>query len=263
MGTMLAINGNIINSQEPLPIPVDLMTKLWENPSPASAFAAQNITLTSSDYDFLLCIYKRYAGGDLEGSIIIPKESNFALEACSTESGGARTNVRSAAITDSGLKITWGDAYQATGTTASSVNNNGCIPIYIYGFKKTISFVSGSNCDVEYKRVATGTTLDSLKVAIKALSRADYLKSYINIVDESLNAGHIMMMPEDGRDIVKAFGGIVSPYNASIISRHWSVFYNVQNDTITYRMLSQPVSGSMTEQFPNITSWSLYTLKPV
>ncbi len=30
---------------------------LWENPSPTSAFAAQNITLSSSDYDYYILIW--------------------------------------------------------------------------------------------------------------------------------------------------------------------------------------------------------------
>lgn len=36
----------------------DLMTKLWENPDPTAEFAAQTITLSSSDYDLLLVIAK-------------------------------------------------------------------------------------------------------------------------------------------------------------------------------------------------------------
>lgn len=114
---------------------VSRFTKLWENPNPTATFAAQTITLASDDYYFLLCIYKRYANGNLEGSIIVPKGNDFGLEACSAESNGARTHVRLCTIANNGLKITWNDSYQGTGTTAVVVNNNGCVPIYIYGIK--------------------------------------------------------------------------------------------------------------------------------
>lgn len=248
MGNLLAINGNIINSQEPLPIPVELMTKLWENPDPTSAFAAQTITLANDDYDFLLWIVK-------DCSSICSKGSGATFSIASRSSGQPVNYIRASVyISDTSYSIT---------DCNGGLNNDMLIPLVIYGFKKTVSFVSGSNCDVEYKLVATGTTLDSLKTAIKALSRADYMKSYINIVDDSLNAGNIMMMPEDGRDFVKAFGGISSPYNASYISRHWRVIYNANNDTISYGVYSQPVSGSMSEHYPNIATWYLYTLKPV
>ena len=146
MGTMLAINGNVINSQEPLPIPVELMTKLWENPNPTSSFASQNITLASDDYDFLLWVSS--IGSTKVSSTIMPKGKGCNLEYSSASSGGSGSRTRSVTYTSDTIYAV-ADAYEADGTTAAIVNNNRCIPLVIYGFKKQIPM----------NNVSTGPTL--------------------------------------------------------------------------------------------------------
>ena len=48
-------------------IRADLLTTLWTNPNPSeTSFSAQNISLSSSDYDLLLCIHSH-------GSTIVNK----------------------------------------------------------------------------------------------------------------------------------------------------------------------------------------------
>lgn len=119
-----------------------LYKKLWENPAPTSAFTAQTITLLSDDYDFLLCVYRRYSTVDPESVAISEKGIDFEIEANYATNNGVRVHIRSASIQNSGLTISWGDALVATGTTASSTNNNGCIPVAIYGFKKEVDIQS-------------------------------------------------------------------------------------------------------------------------
>lgn len=119
-----------------------LYKKMWENPNPTSAFAAQPITLLSNDYDFLLCIYRRYSTANPESVVISEKGTDFDIEANYATSGGARVHTRSASIQNSGLTVSWSDSLVATGTTASSTNNNGCVPVAIYGFKKDVDIQS-------------------------------------------------------------------------------------------------------------------------
>lgn len=105
-------------------VEVDLMKLLWSNPSPTSAFAAQNITLASDDYDFLMV----YVSSNitwitkLYDSFIVKKGNGAYLVIADF-----RRSVRY--VSDTSLSVL--DA-TASGTT----NNNTCVPIAIYGFKK-------------------------------------------------------------------------------------------------------------------------------
>lgn len=111
-------------------ISIDLMTKLWENPSPSASFAGQNIIdLPLSDYDFIL-----YVTGDAGGINAVNVRHIIEI------SGSSATikyvfrrvftpNVSTGVITVSdcaGFKISDG-----TESTFNTLN----IPIAIYGIK--------------------------------------------------------------------------------------------------------------------------------
>lgn len=108
-------------------ITVENMKLLWSNPSPTASFASQNITLSSSDYDFLLINARFDTGTASLGNVIIPK-------------GGAG-NIYF--ISSNNIRLVRGftsiNATQVTvgsGTLGASVNDNDAIPTEIYGFKK-------------------------------------------------------------------------------------------------------------------------------
>lgn len=110
------------------------MTKLWENNSPSSSFASQNVTLSSSDYDLLMIIYNWTASTQYSLSNIIQKNHAFVLCAALPSASGAR-NVSRYGSFNSATEIHFDPGSDAVGTTASSTNNDRCIPITIYGIK--------------------------------------------------------------------------------------------------------------------------------
>lgn len=108
----------------------DLMTKLWENPDPTVAFAAQNIDLELTNYDFILTLCRSGI------SAITKKGINYiylaeAVAAANTEIINRR---RLGTITSTG--ITFNDAYYRAGINASgTLDNSLCVPVFIYGIK--------------------------------------------------------------------------------------------------------------------------------
>lgn len=112
---------------------------LWENNSPASSFASQTITLSSSDYDYLIFIYKMHTGSNRQKSQTILKGADCLMDlAWDYGVGGTyyigeyyrtttRTNDTTYAINDCYVRYNSG----TTGTT----NNNYIIPIAVYGGK--------------------------------------------------------------------------------------------------------------------------------
>lgn len=119
-------------------ITVDNMKLLWENPSPAAAFAQQNITLNSSDYDFLLIQYSYYIGQAIQ-SVTISKGQSAHLTMVYLSSNNKQNAYRDIAyVNDTTLTINDCLFNETTYTT----NNSYCVPIAIYGFKKqqTIRF---------------------------------------------------------------------------------------------------------------------------
>jgi len=119
-------------------ISADLLTKLWENPNPTSAFAEQNITLSSDDYDFLMYVFKYSTSGDLEFTSIGQRFGTM-IECFSTGGTGVYS-MRRKIDWNSGTSLTIRPAYTcANGSSSHSVDNTVCVPIIIYGIKKTIN----------------------------------------------------------------------------------------------------------------------------
>ena len=55
------------------------MVKLWENENPTSSFAAQTITLSSADYDYLIWFYGFYTSNLWQTSSIVLKTDKISL----------------------------------------------------------------------------------------------------------------------------------------------------------------------------------------
>ena len=111
------------------------MTKLWENPSPSSSFAAQNITLSSDNYDMLLILYNWSKDSAISFVTIVQKNHAFELSATLSLSNGVQNESRYGQF-NSATEIHFDEGITSAGTTASTDNNRG-IPIIIYGIKLT------------------------------------------------------------------------------------------------------------------------------
>jgi hypothetical protein len=112
------------------------MTKLWENPSPSSSFAVQNITLSSDNYDMLLILYNwsQYAASSFAN--IVQKNHAFELSATLPSSNGVQNESRYGEF-NSTTEIHFNEGRSSVGTTASTIDNARVIPTIIYGIKLT------------------------------------------------------------------------------------------------------------------------------
>ena len=111
-------------------VSVDLMTKLWENPSPTSNFSAQDVMLSSSDYDMLLIVTKYNASGNRYISSYIGN-SGF-VEFTDYNGNAAVMTYREIAV--NGVNVTISEC-----KINSNTDNSRLIPITIYGIKTTAS----------------------------------------------------------------------------------------------------------------------------
>ena len=105
------------------------MTKLWENPSPTSDFAAQDITLSSDNYAMLLIEFMFYKGQE-RSSVIVNKGENAILCHASTKNGYRMIHYTD----DTHLHVGGGSTVDTYGSTATG-NNGFEVPLRIYGIK--------------------------------------------------------------------------------------------------------------------------------
>jgi hypothetical protein len=113
---------------------VKLMKLLWENPSPTSAFAAQNIALSSSDYDLLLLVCRLSDTYNGTTSYISPKGMGGKWDMASYASNGAQNWIRfTEYVNDTTINIH--DGYTVIPSGTGTVNNSRLIPYQIYGIK--------------------------------------------------------------------------------------------------------------------------------
>lgn len=152
-------------------ISIDLMTKLWENPDPTTAFAAQDITLSGDNYDLLLVVYDVYLNSNYYQSNVALKGKGVYCSCAWSDNGVTAVKTRNITRTDD-------THYSISNALVKGVTNNEhIIPIIIYGIKlhhtvkvkaiaPTVSTLA-ENCVFD----PTGTDLESTDVeaAIKEL----------------------------------------------------------------------------------------------
>lgn len=100
-------------------------TVLWSNPNPTSDFSAQNITLSSSDYDVLEIFYRGFNNSTWENSVRLTKGGNARL----LYIAGTTTFYRNCQYTDDTI-------YSVANESANT--NSRCIPLYIVGYKTNL-----------------------------------------------------------------------------------------------------------------------------
>lgn len=110
--------------------------KLWTNSSPTAEFAAQSITLSSSDYDLLEIFYIDYNSTNRFKSVRVPKGKNTLLEMSISVSNYSFAGVRPVTYS-SATSLTVGACTALYDTNAFShiTNNTWCIPQYVIGYK--------------------------------------------------------------------------------------------------------------------------------
>lgn len=116
-------------------VEADLLNPLWTNPNDNVSFSAQNITLSSADYDYLLIIARLLEGAPSEVSAIVKKGGSIPLDH-SYYSNGVRVR-RRVLVYNTDTSYSVGDATDQGGTY-----NQCLIPMAIYGIKQkiTVSF---------------------------------------------------------------------------------------------------------------------------
>lgn len=110
---------------------------LWENQSPTSSFAGQDVNLNSSDYNYLEIYYKFSNGSNqpMKSDRAI-KGYNMRLMSSSTFGGqGGGEMARRDVTYVNATKLTFGDGIYQKGTTETTGQNQYAIPVIIIGYK--------------------------------------------------------------------------------------------------------------------------------
>lgn len=106
------------------------MKKLWENTDPTQTFAAQDVALSSSDYDLLQIEYIQNTNNGTHKSIIISKGCDAHLD-----SSAGYCLYRTMTYTDATHYAVANGKVTTTYGSQDTNNNNVCIPYVIYGIK--------------------------------------------------------------------------------------------------------------------------------
>ena len=132
---MTKLNGNLFIGNTNIKLNDLNGAILWTNPNPTSAFAAQNIVLSSSDYDMYEIVYEGYINGlTYYNSGKLPKGKGTALMAVGgdTSYGPYVYNRVINYINDTTLAAdVCKQSYGSTSVTLNTLN----IPIYVIGYK--------------------------------------------------------------------------------------------------------------------------------
>lgn len=109
---------------------------LWTNPHPTSNFAAQSITLSSSNYDIYEVIYSSEASGSLSGVLNTSRSiKGYGTVLETINPAGSLTPIRVRNVnyvSDTSLSFSTG--YSSNAYPLPS-DNSKCIPLYVIGYK--------------------------------------------------------------------------------------------------------------------------------
>ena len=121
-------------------ISANLLTELWTNPDPTQAFAAQDITLSSSDYDLLFTeywFYKNYKDTPIT-AFNRKGQGIYVANGCDSSSTNIYVISRTASYVDD-THYTFNNAKFHQNGSSRVDNNDYMIPYKIYGIKKTLN----------------------------------------------------------------------------------------------------------------------------
>lgn len=153
-------------------VSIDLMTKLWENSDPTHSFAAQDITLSSDDYDFLLGMCNTSQTTTLMISCIAKKGSGLSFVRTDTYNGVCNIWRNISYVDDTHLSV-------ANCMYNAAADNTKVIPVVIYGIKL--------HHTVEIKAIApeVSTLASKCMMSDGETSVEDKLSGYVTIRNTS------------------------------------------------------------------------------
>ena len=205
----------------------NMFVKLWENPNPSSAFVAQDITLSSSDYDFLLFNYKYIATDIMALSQITRKGEHAILDFAQSTSAGARAWTRRINYTSDTVMSALGAEY-ATGTTPAVAANNYMVPTVIYGFKKSLDITAiVSNVSTDATRCIMSDGVTNVEDAVEEKAR----KTDIATVESGSTASRAYSVGE----LVYVNGNLYKVITAISLGSAFTVGTNIQATNVSSR----------------------------
>ena len=120
--------------QGPAGLNGNIATVLWTNPDSTAAFAPQEITLSSSDYDFYEIYYVTHVTNRHVCSVrSIKGEATSLMYSSAAEAGS--TNYHRFVSNPAANKLSFEKGNAAHGATKASANNSVCVPLKVIGYK--------------------------------------------------------------------------------------------------------------------------------
>lgn len=135
-----ALAGNIVNAyseSQNSTYSCDYLngTILWTNPDPTSAFAGQEITLNSSDYDVYEIVYTAARSSDNRNYTSGKIRKGIRYNALFVATVQATPSMVARGMTDiTATTMTFGNGYAGTVSSMSS-SNDVAVPLYVIGYK--------------------------------------------------------------------------------------------------------------------------------
>lgn len=212
----------------------ELMKVLWTNPNPGSAFAAQSIELSSSDYDYLLWSVD-YSVNNYSQCFISEKGRGVLFTVAATSGGAYTTNIQRTVARTSDVQFEVRDCYSQNNNSSRTTSNSNFIPIAVYGIKKSISLdisalisnvsTSASKCMLSDGRSVENATIKSTEVTISGKTIAGNGKQNLGSIVSGLPSGSVLVSwsAKSGFDsdiLPYVLGGIMYArnYNSSSIT---------------------------------------------
>lgn len=236
------------------------MSVLWTNLNPTSAFSAQTITLSSSDYDYLIFISDLFASSSIASQrntvSMTVKGSGCSLNVSADYASNEATFYRTATyINDSQYNIS-GGSYRSNTTTGN--DNSILVPIQVIGLKKQPAMIytgtelhEGDGININDGIISADSTIerteviyfrtDSTKnwgysgglvggvsVSGKDFSKYKYLIAYVRVLEVKIQVKIDLNYSDNG---YVASGAGVSYLDNAIMSSRCTV--NDSKDTFT------------------------------
>lgn len=123
---------NVVNNNDDLLSNIT-GTILWTNPSPASNFAEQTISLDSDDYDILAFIWKTNTGENRTAITRTLKGNGTQIDFFSTAVATRVWTRRTIYVSDVSYSI--GNCSRMEYGQSTIYENGYCIPLYVIGYK--------------------------------------------------------------------------------------------------------------------------------
>jgi hypothetical protein len=176
------------NSLTSLLAPSVKIDKLWTNPSPDAAFAAQTVNLDLNKYDKVEIVYR---GHGWDGTAEITANMHTVISVGGVgilnNSGMSTSNsyytyakTRKATVNASGVAFSTGYVSRITGEP--SQDNNACIPQEIYGIKvETQPVIGGITMELLWENASPTSEFAASQTISLDLAQYDLVKIHFNL----------------------------------------------------------------------------------